>query len=192
MPPVNFWRRVYHNLDRIVSEGSHLEEMIEKLTPVLDTDHKLAEIDPFDRDHCFVDTNSWESLPLTDLERGRMKDESDLIKKSLRTIYEVLFQRKYGRLTDGNFEHASLLTFADNSESAFCVRVWDNTREAWVIDFEAGYYWTDAGDRRTLEFHVHNIGSSPETFDTFRAMIHRLCILVGNRSLAESILSQDA
>jgi hypothetical protein len=121
-----------------------------------------------------------------------MKEESDLIKESMSTIYEVLFRSNYGHLTDGDFEDASLLTHSDDSESAFGVRVWDTTRAAWVIDFDAGYYWTDAGNRRTLEFHVHEIGSTPEKFDTFRAMIHRLCIFVGNGSLAESILNQDA
>jgi hypothetical protein len=167
-----FWQRVDRYLDRIifhrsldiiVSEGSHLEEMIDQLKPVFRADIELAQTDLF------------------------VSEGTVLIQKSLCTIYEALFQQTYGDLTRGDFANASLLTHSDDSEYAFSVRVWDANRAACVIEFDAGYYGMEAGETRTLEFRVHEIEPLTEKFTTFRDMICRLCTFVGNRSLVEII-----
>jgi hypothetical protein len=172
MASLQFWQRVdrcldrivfHRSLDVIVHEGSHLEEMIDQLKPVLRADIELAQTDLF------------------------VSEGTALIQKSLCTIYEALFQQTYGVLSRGDFANASLLTHSDDSEYAFSVRVWDANRAAWVIEFDAGFYGMEAGETRTLEFRVHEIETPTEKFDTFRDMICRLCTFIGNPSLVEVI-----
>jgi hypothetical protein len=169
---LQFWQRVdrylerivfHRSLDVIVHEGSHLEEMIDQLKPVLRADNELAQPDLF------------------------VSVGTALIQKCLCTIYEALFQQTYGDLTRGDFANASLLTHSNDSEYAFSVRVWDANRAAWVIEFDAGYYGMEEGETQTLEFRVHEIEIPTEKIATFRDMICRLCTFIGNPSLFKII-----
>lgn len=181
---IDFLRSFDWRLDRFVSEGTELDEMLGMLIPVLDLDARLLELNPFDADHRFVDDDG-EFITPTEDERVRMNEEQELIKKSMRTIYEVLFQKEYGSLNDSGSSYASLLVHSED-ESSYTVRVW---KLKIVLDFEAGYYWTfPVHDRRELEFKVHDLETnSHQDFHTFKDLICYLCRFVGNERLADII-----
>ncbi len=165
------------------------------LAHVLNTDIELLKISPFD---WFLDSG-WVTIPRTDDETEKMNQERTLINNNLCTVYHVLFEPKYGQLAAQSCFNQSRTILLDEHPDAITVRVCFSG--AWVLDFNAGYYWTEDGGSRTLEYSVQQSEGSLKQFPinsvqqsedmlkfpTFKDMLCRLCKLTGNERLVERI-----
>jgi hypothetical protein len=184
MLPIDLLRRIDSGLGRVVQTDDELKKMMQILGSVLDTDIVLRNISPFKPAHWFLDKNG-QTLPLTDNEKVKMNQERTLINHGLCTVYHVLFAPEYGPLAEQTYVGRSQTILLHDQPYAITVRVCNFG--PWVLDFNAGYYWTEMGGRRTLEYSVQQSEGSLEKFQTFKDMLCRLCILTGNERLVKRI-----